>query len=385
MSVFSARSTFDLTVNRLQKLRAEIALQGKTWIDLTSTNPTVTCPTLSDAELAKLLATSSTAEYKPQPLGSAVAREAIVELYRTRGIHTEKQHVGLCSSTSEAYGWLFRLLCNPGDEILVPRPSYPLFSPLAQLDGLVLRKYDLFYEGEWHIDFQSIERAHNAKTRALIAVSPNNPTGSYVTPTQWSRICSYACPVIVDEVFVDYPLRSACARALPDSDRTLTFFLDGLSKTAALPQLKLAWFRVGGPAPLRAEALHRLEHIADTFLPVSVTQHALPNILARKQYLQAAVQQRIETNLRCAQQLLDHEPASVLHVEGGWSMILRLPNIQTDEQWACQLLAEQGIYTHPGYLYDIDTLNTLVISLLPRPAEFETGIRTIRDHVRRLT
>jgi aspartate/methionine/tyrosine aminotransferase len=287
----------------------------------------------------------------------------------------------LTASTSEAYAYLFKLLCDPGDEVLVPAPSYPLFDHLAGLEGVSLVPYRLAYDGEWHVDVPHLRAAVGAKTRAILAVSPNNPTGSYLKRDELAAMAALGLPIVSDEVFAAYPLKVDARRAesaLEAARETLVFALGGLSKLAGLPQMKLAWTCIAGPEAPRDEALARLELIADTFLsPGTPVQAALPRLLAAGARTRAAIAARTRTNLEVVRRACAGSAASVLDVEGGWYATLRVPHTCSEEAWVLALLERDGVYVHPGWFFDFAEDAVLVVSLLtPEPALAE-GIARI--------
>jgi aspartate/methionine/tyrosine aminotransferase len=352
--LFSKRSTFPTEENELSRLRAARPQA----IDLTLSNPTAAGldypPGLLDA-----LADPAGLRYAPDPRGLRSAREAIAG--------DRADDVILCASTSEAYGWLFKLLCDPGDQVLAPRPSYPLFDYLAALEGVELVPYDLQYDGAWHLGpLPSAPRA-----RAVLVVSPNNPTGNVLARDELRAIERLGLPVISDEVFAPYtpePLSVA------DEARVLAFSLGGLSKSAALPQLKLAWIRAGGPEPARREALARLELIADTYLSVSTpVQLAAPRLLAAAAALRAQIAARVAAN-RALLQAAAPPAVTVLPADGGWYAVLRFPATETDEALALRLLRDHDVHVHPGYFFDFGPGTWLVVSLLPPPDVFAAGV-----------
>ena len=309
---------------------------------------------------------------------------AVAADFARRGTPQDPQSIVLTASTSEAYALLFKLLCDPGDTVLTPRPSYPLFAYLGDLEGVALRQYPLSYDGRWQIDFSALANAVSDDVRAVIAVSPNNPTGSYLKRDEQGRLLELCADrdvaVICDEVFADYGLRPDASRApgLPVDGPALGFALGGLSKSVGLPQLKLAWIAVRGPRATRDEALARLEIIADTYLSVSTPiQLALPGLLARHGELQGPIRERVQTNLLRLSTAALGTTATLLDVEGGWSAIVRLPATRTDEEWALSLLEEQAVVVHPGYFFDIDLPACVVVSLLPPTEVFAAGVSRI--------
>ena len=379
--MFSARTRWDLTSNRLASLAAARRNAGGAFFDLTQSNPTqVGLPYPGD--LLTPLSDPSGLLYEPSPFGLRSAREAVSADYRRRGVEVPADHVVLTASSSEAYGFLFKLLCDPGDTVLVPRPSYPLFEYLAGLESVAVEPYPLRYDGEWHVDLAALARAAAAGARAVVVVNPNNPTGSYVKREEAARIRQIAAEagaaVISDEVFADYPLRADGRRVdcLAGPGPAVVFCLGGLSKSCGLPQLKVGWIAVSGPGPARDEALARLEVVADTYLSVGTpAQRALPRLLARLPELQPLVAARVAGNLdRLRRRTAAPCPVTLLEPEGGWYATLQVPATATEEEHVTRLLEEDGVLVHPGYFFDFPQEAYLVVSLLPPPEDFTTAI-----------
>jgi aspartate/methionine/tyrosine aminotransferase len=300
----------------------------------------------------------------------------------------------LTASTSEAYSVLFKLLADAGDEVLVPRPSYPLFDHLTRLDLVTASPYDLEYHGSWSIDVGSVERALTPRTRALLLVSPNNPTGSYVSAReleQLATLCASAgVAIIVDEVFADYELRAGAAAGagrVMDCGDVLAFSLGGLSKSAALPQAKLAWIAATGPDAVVAEALERLEIICDTYLSVSTAiQLAASHLLERAPAIRAQIQTRIAANYRQLVERVAAMPAcSVLRADGGWYGVLQVPSFASEEEVVVDLVTKAGVLAHPGYFFDFPRESYLVVSLLTPHAAFAEGLDRILRHLHTMT
>ncbi len=376
--MFSKRLPPDLTPTPLALAAARARSEG-TVFDLTESNPTkvgLDYPSLQDA-----FDGLDFVSYDPAPLGLPEAREAVSAYYGSRGVDVRPDRLMLTASSSESYAFLFKLLCEPGDNVLVPVPSYPLFEHLASLEGVTLRSYRLAYHGVWALDVGAISTRIDARTRAVLLVSPNNPTGSRLRQgdlEELVRLCrDRGLALIGDEVFADYllePVPDACASVLQQSD-VLSFGLGGLSKAAAMPHLKLGWSGIAGPAVLVDEAIARLEVIADTYLSVStLVQRATPRLLGLGQHLARQIGHHVRLNYetlraeaaRCA-------PCDVPPVEGGWSAVVRVPATRSDEEWAMALL-ERGVLVHPGYLFDFDQDGFLVVSLLVDPEQFRVAI-----------
>jgi hypothetical protein len=384
--MFSARTRFDLRPNRLAQALAARRARGERVIDLTESNPTRVGLAPPPA-LLELLASDAARRYEPMPFGLPEARAAVARDFAGRGMTLEPDRVVLHASTSEAYSYLFKLLCDPGDEVLVPRPGYPLFDYLAGLESVRAASYALAQDGAWHLDAGAVAEALTPRTRAIVAVSPGNPTGAYLKRDELERLEALAAErgiaIVADEVFWDFALGGDARRAasLARDTGALGFALGGLSKGCALPQLKLAWTAVTGPEALRREALARLELVADSYLPVSTpVQVAAPALLARKAELQAPVHARLASNLAALRgALAGSSPASLLEPEGGWSAVLRVPATCGEEERALRLVERQGVLVHPGYFFDFPREAFLVLSLLPPPAEFQEGVARVLD------
>jgi alanine-synthesizing transaminase len=384
--VFSSRLQWDSQPNPLSILLAEKRRNGAAILDLTESNPTRAALDYPGDELLAALADPRALRYDPDPRGLLSAREAVSAYYAQRGVDVPASRILLTASTSEAYSYLFKLLANPGDEILVPRPSYPLFDYLAALESVSVRQYPLRYDGMWHIDFDALASAVTPRTRALVVVNPNNPTGSYLKRTEWERLQGFGLPILSDEVFSDFGFAPDPARvpALAGSSNTLTFSMSGLSKIAGLPQMKLGWIVAGGPG--HVAALEGLEWIADTFLSVATpVQWALPRILAASAAVQEQIRRQTRENLEVLMKSTSGagSPCRCLHAEGGWYAILEVPRIRTEDEWALCLLAESDVLVQPGFFYDFETEAFLVLSLLTPRAIFAEGLRRILDSVGR--
>jgi aspartate/methionine/tyrosine aminotransferase len=383
--LFSFRASFDLVPNALAAARARIA--GLPVLDLTESNPTRAGIPYDAERILAALASPLALRYEPHPFGLATAREAVaVELSR-QGPAVDASCIALTASTSEAYAFVFKLLCDPGDEVLVPRPSYPLFEHLARLECVKAVPYRLLYDGAWHVDLPSVKEATSSRTRAIVAVSPNNPTGSYVAADEWVALARHGLPIVSDEVFRGYALTDTGApgpSALGAGDATLVFALGGLSKLAALPQMKVAWIAVAGE-PGRAEAaLSRLEIIADAFLSVGTpVQQALPELLASRGVAERAILDRAKDNLAWIVSELRHSPVSALRVQGGWYATLKLPRTRSEEAWALAFLERDGVYVHPGHFFDFEDEAYAIVSLLTPAATLRDGIRRIAERVQR--
>jgi aspartate/methionine/tyrosine aminotransferase len=328
--------------------------------------------------------------YEPSPFGRLEAREAISRDYARRGIQVAADHIVLTASTSEAYSALFKLLADADDEVLVPRPSYPLFDHLTRLDLVAARPYDLEYHGSWSIDIGSVKRALTPRTRGLLLVSPNNPTGSFVTAKELDQLTGLCAsgdvPMIVDEVFADYELRagaSAEAGRVLNCGEALAFSLGGLSKSAGLPQVKLAWIAVGGPDAMVGEALERLEIICDTYLSVSTPiQLTASRLLEEAPVIRAQIQERIAANYWQLVERTAAMPAcTVLRADAGWYGVLQVPSFTSEEQLVVSLVSQTGVLVHPGFFFDFPRESYLVVSLLPPCHVFSDGLDRVLCHL----
>ena len=381
--MFSGRSGLDRRENRLsQALRAR-RRQGRETIDLTCANPTELGLTPAP-ELLATLADRAALRYRPEPRGLHRARCSVAELMSRDGPPVDPERIVLTASTSEAYGFLFKLLCDPGERVLIPRPSYPLFEPLCRLESVEPAPYPLRYDGHWYVDRAALAAAIDGRARALVMVHPNNPTGSYVCRDDLRYLAAAGPPLISDEVFAPYALErdaNAAGSAREAEDR-LAFTLHGLSKLAGLPQLKLSWICVSGPDAQVAEALGRLELIADAFLSVSTpVQLATPAIVEQHGQLQRRILERLRDNHGALRRACADSPCTLLRVEGGWSAVLRLPATMDDEAWSLQLLEQADVLVQPGYFYDFERGPFVVLSLLTEPTTWRAGIDRVFDAI----
>lgn len=384
--MFSSRVPPELTPNRLAAVAAAHRSSGRAVLDLTSTNPT-RVGFEYPADLLAPLSSAAALVYRPEPFGLPSARAAVAADVARRGISVAEEHVVLTASTSEAYTLLFKLLCDPGDEVLVPTPSYPLFDHLTCLDAVRTCHYALQYHGRWEVDVDSLDAAWSGRTKAVLAVSPNNPTGSAWTEPEWEavtvRCASRGAALIVDEVFADYPLEDGALPRGPRSSEALVFRLGGLSKSAALPQVKLGWIAVDGPRDLVDAALERLELICDTYLSVSTpVQVAAPLLIERGAVVRRQVQERIERNHATLRRAAAADPSlELLHADGGWSVVLRVPARIPEEDLVIGLLEQHDVLVHPGFFFDFAHEAFLVVSLLPHPEVFTEGVRRVMEHL----
>jgi len=383
--MFSARTRFDLRTNRLSLAREARLRAGARVLDLTESNPTrvgIAYP----GDLLGGLGDPKALRYAPLAQGLPSAREAVCADHARRGLNVGPERLLLTASTSEAYAFLIKLLCDPGDAILVPRPGYPLFDFLAELESVRVDAYPVDYDEGWRIDVEALRERMTPSTRALVLVNPNNPTGSFLKRDERAAIedlcAARGIAIVSDEVFADFALGEVKARAesLAVDGPALAFALGGLSKSCGLPQLKLGWIAVSGPKAQRDEALQRLEVVADTFLSVSTpVQVAAPSILGRLPELQAPIRERLLSNLaRLAAEVgTADSPATLLQAEGGWSAVLRVPRTVSEEERVLRLLEDHDVLVHPGYFFDFASEAYVVLSLLPAPDVFAEGVARI--------
>jgi alanine-synthesizing transaminase len=388
--LYSRRLPWSVSPNRFSEEIAALRRSGCSLLDLSNSNPTKARLDYPHEEIAAALGRVRGYTYDPQAQGSAEARHAIALEYSKRGIKVSHEQVFLTASTSEAYAHLFKLLCNAGDEVLVPVPSYPLFEFLASLEDVRPVPYHLRYDGNWHMDIASLEAQLASRSRAIVVVSPNNPTGSVLKEDEAIQLMRIArehdLTIISDEVFLDYPLRPGAGgvKSLIGQKDALTFSLDGLSKSAGMPQMKLGWMVVSGPDAQVRDAAERLEIVLDTYLSVNTpVERALPDLLEAGRTVREQIQRRTRENLGTLYELLEETAANPLPVEAGWSAIVQLPRTRSEEDWVLALLREEGVIAQPGYFFDMPSEAFLVVSLItPRP-DFREGIRRLTELVRR--
>ena len=383
--MFSSRLHWDLRPNPLTELLRAKRAAGEAILDLTESNPTQAGFRYPEDEILDALSSARSLRYEPASAGLAAAREAVAERYYARlGEQVEPSRILLTASSSEAYAFLIKLLTEPGDELLVPRPSYPLFEFLATLENVRVSPYPLVYHEGWSIDTEALGRAITERTRAVVLVNPNNPTGSFVKKRELDRLVELcrenSLAIISDEVFSDYAFAADPERVarLTGVEEVLTFSLSGLSKVAGLPQMKLGCIVTGGPSSQRAAALERLELIADTYLSVATpVQHALPRLLEAGENIREQIRRRTRKNLDTLIASTANSANRALHVEAGWYAIVQMPRIRTEEEWALHLLDRYNVLVQPGYFYDFDEDGILVVSLLARAEVFSEGLRKI--------
>ncbi len=391
--MFSSRVPRELEPNRLTQGVQRVRAAGRTVLDLTLTNPTA-AGIEYPASLLGALADHAAERYDPSPLGLPGARAAVATDYARRGIDVAAERIVLTASTSEAYSVLFKLLCEPsGEAAMVPIPSYPLFDHLTRLDGVTPIAYRLEYHGRWALDLDTVDAGWTDRVRAVLAVSPNNPTGSILTGAELDglarRCADRDAALILDEVFADYPLTPATSgfsRTQDPAPPCLTFRLGGLSKSAGLPQVKLGWIAVEGPDALVRGALVRLELICDTYLSVATpVQAAAPRLIEEGASVRQRIVERVRTNFESLRALsAAHPSVELLCGDAGWSAVLRVPSTRSEEDLVLELLEQDGVLVHPGFFFDFPHESFLVVSLLPEPPVFFEGIRRMmeRAHMR---
>jgi alanine-synthesizing transaminase len=378
--VFAYRTNWNTAPNRLSETLERVRAEGQHVLDLSASNPT-NCGFQYDCEA--VLATLHNPEaliYEPQAKGLESAGRAVAAYYAARGETIAPEDVVLTASTSEAYSYIFRTICNPSDEVLIPAPSYPLFSFLADIQDVKLVRYPLIYDHGWQIDFHALQQAITPLTRAVIVVNPNNPTGHFASQqdvANLNEICrAHDMAIVADEVFLDFSLSDTKRTSLATNAGALTFTMSGLSKISGLPQMKLAWLVTSGPQNLKAQALARLELIADTYLSVSTpVQLAATAFLELRHSFQEQLLKRVGRNLaELDRQVASRSSCNRLQVEGGWYAVLRVPATRSDEDLAIELLERKQVYVHPGHFYDFPADGFLVLSLIAQEDEFAEGI-----------
>jgi aspartate/methionine/tyrosine aminotransferase len=390
--MFSKRLPSSMALNEIARALERDRARGRSILDLTETNPTAVGLDYPEGEIFTALADPRALVYRPTPHGLDEARAAVAADYARRGAAVDAAHVWLTASTSEAYAQLFKLLCDPGDRVLVPRPSYPLFDLLAGLEAVEPVPYSLHYHAGWYADCGELERAADERTRAVLVVNPNNPTGSFLKRDELASLealCeARGLALISDEVFADYGRGTAGDRVttVAGERRALTFSLGGLSKSAGLPQLKLGWIVASGPPALVAEAEARLELILDTFLSVNQpVQHAAPRLLGIARDMAARIGERVEQNRARVAQAVRGTSLQLLDAEGGWSAVLRVPRVAGEEQLVLTLLEEDGVLVQPGYFFDFADEAYLILSLLLPAPIFDEGVARVVTRIERLT
>lgn len=381
--MFAKRTNWNLEVNRLSAALAARRAAGKPLIDMTASNPTECGFQYDEEAILNALRNPEALNYEPNPRGLEVARSAVAKYYAEHGAAISIEDIFLTTSTSEAYTYVFRTLCDPEDELLIPEPSYPLFEFLADIQDVRLARYPLVYDYGWQIDFHALENAITPRTRGVIVVHPNNPTGHFCKPGEMRKlneICARSeIAIIADEVFLDFALKQTQPATFAANAGALTFTMSGLSKICGLPQMKAAWLSVSGPDPRKPEALARLEVIADTYLSMNASiQWAMPVLLKQREVFQSQALARIRENLsELDKQLAVQKSCSRLEVEGGWNAVIRVPVKAADEDLAIELLDSKGVYVHPGHFYEFPSEGYLVVSLITPKKEFSAGLQQL--------
>jgi alanine-synthesizing transaminase len=393
-SIFASRTNWTLEENAYAQALHRHRQSGREILDLTASNPTTCDFKYDESAILNALHSFGSLHYDPQPKGLSIAREAVTEYYRELdpGVSIDPERLILTTGTSEAYSFLFRLLCEPGDEVLVAHPSYPLFDFLASIQDVKLCPFRLVYDHGWQVDLSELEKCMGARTRAILLVHPNNPTGNFISvreAAELNALCAkHDLALVVDEVFLDYRLEGDCDRSalqgtFAGNSAALTFVLSGLSKISALPQMKVGWIATSGPEDLVRDSISRLEVIADTYLSMNApVQQALPTLLGQRRSLQPQLMSRIRTNLHTLdRQLANQNLVSRLRIEGGWYVVLRVPAVQSDEELAIRLLDQCSVAVHPGHFYEFSGEGFLVLSMLTPASSFEEGVQRLLAHI----
>ena len=381
--MFSDRTAWNLEPNPLSKALADRLSSGKPVIDLTESNPTRCGFHFEVEKILGALRHPASMNYDPVPQGLLAARNAVVDYYRSRNCAVNVNDIFLATSTSEAYSFLFRTFCNPGDEVLIPQPGYPLFNFLADIQDVATVPYPLIYDYGWQIDFQALRRAITPRTRTIVVVNPNNPTGHFSKPDDMDRLNQICLEgdlaIIADEVFLDFSLGKDIPPTFASNNKALTFTMSGLSKISGLPQMKVAWLIATGPEALKQQAIARLEMIADTYLSMNTPmQLALPVLLELRHNFQPQCIARTRNNLAQLDKLLaTQELCSRLNLEGGWYAVFKVPVTRGDDDLTLELLNTHGVYVHPGHFYDFPVDGYLVVSLITLEQPFATGIEAL--------
>jgi alanine-synthesizing transaminase len=381
--MFAKRTNWNLQTNRLSAALAAHRASGKPLIDLSVSNPTECGFQYDEEAILSALRNPSAMRYEPNPRGLEPARGAVARYYADRGTPVSNDDIFLTTSTSEAYSYVFRTLCDPEDELLIPEPSYPLFEFLADIQDVRLVRYPLVYDHGWQVDFHALEHAMTPRTRGVIVVHPNNPTGHFVKAEEMRElnvICAErGIAILADEVFLDFALGDRRPATFAANPAAPTFTLSGLSKICGLPQMKAAWLIASGPEAWKADALARIEVIADTYLSMNApVQWAMPVLLGQRLSFQKQLIARVKENLAgLDRQLAEQKSCSRLEVEGGWNAVIRVPATRSEEEFALELLATKSVYVHPGHFYDFPREGYLVVSLITAMPEFAQAIKSV--------
>ncbi len=385
LTSYSRRLSWATAPNRIAELTAEKRRLGVSLIDLTASNPTEAIGNYPHDLIGQAYGSLRDFTYRPDPLGSKKARQAIAAYYQQRAIKVSPERLVVTASTSEAYTLLFKLLCDPGDEVLVPIPSYPLFEYLAAMECVGIAPYRLLYDGSWFIDFEHLREQISTRSKAIVIVNPNNPTGSFLKVQELTELIALAqecsLPIISDEVFMDYPLEVSSDRVgtLIGTPYSLSFSLNGLSKAAGMPQMKLGWIAINGPDRDSQLARDRLELLTDNLLSVATpVQEVLPELLHIGSDIRKKLAEQIAKNFDRLLTSLGETPAHALFTEGGWSAILQVPRTQPEEAFVMKLLQDQNVLVQPGYFFDMPSEAYVVVSLIALPDKFAEGIERLK-------
>lgn len=388
--MFADRTNWNLSANRLSQALAAHRASAKPLLDLTVSNPTECGFTYDEQTILRALANRAALRYEPDPRGMRAARAAVAGYYAERHAQVPLDDIFLSTSTSEAYSFAFQLLCNPGDEVLIPAPGYPLFDFLADLHDVKLVRYSLLYDHGWQIDFHALQNAITARSRAIAVVNPNNPTGHYIKKSelqQLNEVCAArGMALIADEVFLDFYIGNSAPLSLVRNEAALTFTTSGVSKICGLPQMKAAWLAISGPPTVKSEAISRLEVIADTYLSMNASvQLALPALLEQRRDFHRQLLGRVRTNLaEVDRQLAPQDACARLVMEGGWYSVIRLPASVDDEEFALRLLQTNHVHVHPGHFYDFAARNYAVLSLITPEETFAQGVALLISEASRI-
>jgi alanine-synthesizing transaminase len=381
--MFSDRTAWNLEPNPLSKALANRLASGEPVIDLTESNPTKCGFHFEAEQILGALSHPGNVTYDPVAQGLLPARNAVVDYYRSRHCEVNVNDIFLTTSTSEAYSFLFRTLCNPGDEVLIPQPGYPLFNFLADIQDVGTVRYPLIYDYGWQIDFHALQRAITPRTRGIVVVNPNNPTGHFCKPDDIHRLNQICLEgdlaLIADEVFLDFSLDKVILPTFASNNKALTFTMSGLSKIAGLPQMKVAWLIAAGPEARKQQAVARLEMIADTYLSMNTPmQLALPVLLDLRHNFQQQCLERMRNNLAQLDKVLASQKLCTrLYLEGGWYAVIKVPVTGSDENLALELLNTLEVYVHPGHFYDFPADGYLVVSLITPELPFAAGMQAL--------
>lgn len=386
--MFARRTEWNLAANRYSLALEAARRSGRPLLDLTASNPTTVGLRYERACILRALQHPRALEYEPACKGILAARGAVAGYYAAHGVAVTPERLILTVSTSEAYSYCFRLLCDPEDEVLVPSPSYPLFEFLAGIQDVKLVPYELVYDHGWQIEFESLRRAITGRSRAIMVVHPNNPTGHFTRAWEVERLNTlcreYELALVADEVFLDYGLGDDALNPLMPlsfaaNAGALTFTLSGLSKICALPQIKVAWIATSGPEELVQTALDRLDVIADTYLsPNAPVQWAVPELLATREAIQLQLRERVRHNLGALdEQLATAKMTTRLALDAGWYAVLRTPATRSDEETAIALMEQESVLIHPGHFFDFPGAGYLVASLIAPEEDFREGMRRV--------